>query len=683
MPREIRFTADLPLTGGLRVLTPGGDSADGKKNIADQFAAQDLLSTLKERGVNPLSDSPSKRVTVTLLHSTSPIAQAQLKSAGLGFTPAMLAEGYIMLSTDSNITIIGNSEVGIFYGVQTLKQLISTVDGTPVLHAAVIRDWPAMQYRGLQDDLSRGSVPTIEYQKKQIRTLAEYKINIYSPYFENTFAYSDGPLLAPAGAAFTPDDARALVAYAAQYHITIIPQQEAFGHLHHVLLWEQYSALAETPHGQVLAPGQPASLDLISSWFTQLAAVFPAPMLHIGADETTELGTGQTQADVTARGLGPVYLDFLSAIHQRLLPLHRRLLFWGDIAMGSPDLIAKLPPDMLHDMIAVPWWYLPEPKGYAKYIKPFTSAGMETWVSPGVNNWSRVWPNFGMGLSNIQGFARDGQQLGATGLLNTVWNDDGEGLFEMDWYGVLFGAAAAWQPGESSLPQFQQSFGEVFHGDESGKINQAQVELIAAHALLKETADVGDGSDGLFWIDPWSTDGMTAAAKVRPVLHDVRMHAERALTLIAEARTGQNLRETDALDAMELGARRLDFIGLKFQLADEMILSYQRALAMQHQRDKRPDVLRELNNIDSFIGRCQDLRDGYSLLRDLYQQAWLRENRPYWLQNVLARYDLSTQLWLGRMDRIRSAQRQWTLTHTLPPATDIGIPSEIATASVK
>ena len=44
-------------------------------------------------------------------------------------------------------------------------------------------------------------------------------------------------------------DARALVEYARPYHVTIIPEQEAFGHLHHTLVWEQYKDLAETPHG--------------------------------------------------------------------------------------------------------------------------------------------------------------------------------------------------------------------------------------------------------------------------------------------------------------------------------------------------------------------------------------------------------------------------------------------------
>ena len=47
--------------------------------------------------------------------------------------------------------------------------------------------------------------------------------------------------------------------------LTVVPEQEAFGHLHHNLAWEQYQTLAETPHGAVLAPGQPGSLALITA----------------------------------------------------------------------------------------------------------------------------------------------------------------------------------------------------------------------------------------------------------------------------------------------------------------------------------------------------------------------------------------------------------------------------------
>ena len=216
----------------------------------------------------------------------------------------------------------------------------------------------------------------------------------------------------------------------------------------------------------MLAPDDPGTLPLIGSWFAELAKVFPGPYVHIGADETFELGLGRTRDEVAKQGLGAVYLNFLSQIHKQFEPNNKRLLFWGDIAVNSPDLVGTLP----KDMIAVPWVYDARPD-FTPEILPFTKAGLETWVAPGVSNWNRLYPNNNEALGNIRAFVRDGQKLGAKGMLNTVWNDDGEGIFDENWFGVLFGAAAGWQPGESSEESFIASYGMAFHGDQTGKIS--------------------------------------------------------------------------------------------------------------------------------------------------------------------------------------------------------------------
>jgi hypothetical protein len=301
---------------------------------------------------------------------------------------------------------------------------------------------------------------------------------------------------------------------------------------------------------------------------------------------------------------------------------------------------------------------------------------METWVAPGVQSWNRIWPDNATALPNIQGFARDGQRLGATGLLNTSWDDDGEALFNTTWYGVVFGAAAAWQravppaEGAAEIDRYAHAFGRVFHGDTLGLVDSAQTRLTAAHRLLAKAAD-RDLDDGLFWLDPWSDGGRRVAARIRPLTHELRLLAEDALVLVADARRREpGLREQDALDALELGARKADFIGLKFQLADEVARLYARAGDSAGTASSRNDLV----DASSMNGRLQDLRDGYTLLRDLYEQAWLRENRPYWLGNVLARYDQAVQLWLARIDRVDAARGEASRTHRLPPPEALGIP---------
>ena len=602
-------------------------------------------------------------LTVRLLRADAPEARALLRSSNLSFTTAMHDEGYILLSRAGSATVIAETASGVFYGAQTLLQMVEEDGGKTAVWTGTVRDWPAMRYRGIHDDLSRGPFPTLAFQEHQLNVFAAHKVNLYSPYFEHTLAYSGDPLAAPPGSALTRPEAQELAAYGRRLHIDVVPEQEAFGHLHHVLKFEKYSDLAETPHGHVIAPGQTGSQPLIKSWFTQSAEDFPGPFLHVGADETFELGTGRTKADVDKRGLGPVYADFLTTIHTTLAPLHRRLLFWGDVATTDPSAIPGLP----KDMIAIPWIYWHK-DSYDGDILPFKRAGMETWVAPGDANWRVVYPIEKTALDNISGFIEAGQRLGSTGELTVAWNDDGEGLFNQDWFGILFGAAAGWQPGRSDAASYTANFGRSFFGDTSGRIDEAQRELMAAE-------DLTDPSDDAFWMDPWSREGQTMAAKWRAKIPQSRLHAERAIEALEIARANEpGLREGDALMAMELGARRLDFIGMKFQLADEMAAAYAKAYSLRDD-PKRANELRDLlYSITSMNGRCQDLRDGYSQLKGMYREVWLSENRPYWLDNVLVRYDMRIELWQRRGEDLNTLINRWQTEHTLPTATEAGLP---------
>ena len=657
LPREVVRGARVSLTSGVAIAHSG--------NADDAFAARDLLDAFAERHIRADTAPMPGRFRVELIRLGTARASQVLRDHKMTFDSAMTAEGYLLLVDSTAAHIIGASAKGVFYGAQTLKQLVTGGGTAAVLQAATIRDWPAMKYRGFHDDLSRGPIPTLTWQKAQIRRFAAYKLNVYSPYYEHSLAYSANPLIAPPRGAMTRDDVRELIAYAAKYHIDVIPEQEAFGHLHHVLKYEIYSPLAETPHGHVLAPGNPASMELIKSWFAEIDSLFPSRFVHIGADETVELGRGQTRDRVRAEGLGKVYLQFVRDINAALKPNGKRLLFWADIAMESPQLVGILP----KDMVAVCWDYWSF-NGFDRCLKPFKDAGMETWVAPGVNNWSRVYPYNAVALRNIQTFVRDGQAMGSTGVLNTNWDDDGDALFEQLWYGVLFGAAAGWQQGESSIEQFERSYGRVFHGDTTGKIDEAQRRLSSAHAALVQT-NQSDGRNELYWLDPWSVEGQIVSKKVAPGLKALRIQAESALVLIAQARALQpDLREQAALEAMEVGARRLDFIGMKFQFADEITQMYARASTPVNDQ-----TIRELNDIASPLnGRINDLKEGYVLGKEVYEHAWANENRPTYLGNLTNRYDAAAQLWIQRSDKMRAAIAQFRRNKTLPSMEELGLP---------
>ncbi len=648
-PREVTAGAVVPLPRGL--LLPTGADAD------DRFALADLARELARQGIR----TGAGGLPVRLVRG----AGAPGSSTAAFFADSThRAEGYLLEASASGVTITAPTAAGRFYGTRTLLQLLAGRGRSAVLQGASIRDWPAFPHRGLHDDLSRGPVPTLEFQKQQVRAFARLKLNTYSPYFEHTLAYESHPLAAPPGGAMTAAEVKELVAYAAQYHIEVIPEQEAFGHLHHVLKHETYAPLGEVPYGHVLAPGDSGSLQLIRDWFRELDTLFPSPYVHLGADETDDLGQGRSREQVAMRGLGPVYLDFLKGIAAAVGRPGRRFLFWGDVAQKNPELLDSLP----RSMVAVAWDYGAR-ADYGHLIAPWRDHGVETWVAPGVSNWNRIYPNYAEALANIHGFARDGERLGATGVLTTTWDDDGEALFSQAWRGVAFGAAASWEPGGGDVEAFRRSYGPAFHGDTTGGVELAEQRLEDAHLLLRR-AGVGDAMNYLFWVDPWTRDGRWHAERIRPVARELRLLAEEALIGIARARRGGS-REPGALDGMEVGARRLLALGLKFQVQAEVDSGY--AAAQDSARAGRP-FWWPLIRLSSNNGRVQDVRDAYMIARERYEAAWRAENRPYWIENVLTRYDLVLQRWTRRGDTILQLWTRWDKDVPLPPPDSLDLP---------
>ena len=589
--------------------------------------------------------------------------RAALASKGFAVEDDFNPEGYVLDADRRGIRVAGMSGAGLFYGVQTLRQLLRpSRDKQMECPAVRIKDWPAMRWRGIHDDISRGPVPTLDYMKQQIRTIAEYKLNLYALYMEHVFDYESQPIVAPKEGALTAAEVRELVAYAKKYFVTILPEQQAFGHLHHLLKYELYSDLAETPHGHVLTPANEKTYELIRNLYQELVPLFPGPLFHIGSDETFELGTGQTKERAAAVGLGRVYLEHLKRVSEIMQPYHKRLLFWGDIAVRYPELLNILP----KDMIAVPWAY-DSRASFDSLLKPFKDAGLEIIASPGANNWNRIFPDLNAAYVNIRNFARDAQKFGAAGLLNTTWDDDGEALFAMTWPTVAFGAACAWQPGESSIEEFQKRYDWAFYRNDDATFREALDHLAKAHTLLASRG-LGGAMDDAFWMDPFTEAGARYAEKAQPVAHDLRLGAERALASLYASRAKARA-HAETLDALIFAALRLDALGMKVQFLAESSQFYRDA---HEHRDDRGRVGRDLWEITGINGRLEDLRDATTRLREQYARLWKQESRAYWLDNVLVRYDILASLFQKKIEDLRAVQALYREGTPLPEPEAVG-----------
>ncbi|MGB8733215.1 MAG: beta-N-acetylhexosaminidase [Candidatus Sulfotelmatobacter sp.] len=661
-PKEVQLHAgSFRVKPTTRILVEFGHQAE------DRIAAETLAEEIHDRSGLKVSitgekpDAKQERSTIVLARLQDQKVKNFLAARGLK-ADSIGDQGYLLFSDKAHLIVAANTGQGLFYGVQTLRQLLHEDGGSLVCPAVSIRDWPSMEWRGVQDDISRGPIPTEEFMKHQIRTLAGYKVNLFALYMEHVFDFASQPLMAPKEAALTPQEIKALVVYAKNLYVTILPEQQTFGHLHHMLKYEIYADVAERPHGHVLTPTKDRSYELIKAMYADLVPLFPGPFLHVGGDETFELGHGQTAARASEIGLGRVYLEHMQKVSGILQPYHKQLMFWGDIAVKYPQLLTILP----KDMIAVPWDYDAKPS-YESIIKPYRDAGLRVVVAPGANNWSQVWPDLDVAFVNIRNFVRDGQDLGAMGMLNTTWNDDGESIYGMAWPALVFGAAAGWQAGESNIDDFKNDYDWAFYRNEDSTFRDVLENLDSGHETLAKNHIVLE-TDELFWADPFTQEGAALMQKILPAAVDMRLGAEHALESLYRNSDKAQANQTTLAD-MTLGAWRWDALGMKAEFTEEINRFYWDAFQNQTDAERVDNDLAEITDANA---RLEDLRDATTRLSEMYREAWLREYNPFWLDNVLVRYDTLAREFQQKIVAVRQVRRQYDLTKTLAPPQDLG-----------
>ncbi|MGB6194070.1 MAG: glycoside hydrolase family 20 zincin-like fold domain-containing protein, partial [Terracidiphilus sp.] len=161
-PRECTAVASI-------AIGEPGLTVTAAKNADDEFTAKDLEEALKGAG----AASSLRGVVIHLEPADTATAKRLLDESKLSFDPAMHDEGYVIVPDGKHgLAVIAQTSTGLFYGAQTVKQLIRGSGKYAVLLVPTVRDWPAMKYRGLSDDWSRGPLPNMDFVKREIRTLA-------------------------------------------------------------------------------------------------------------------------------------------------------------------------------------------------------------------------------------------------------------------------------------------------------------------------------------------------------------------------------------------------------------------------------------------------------------------------------------------------------------------------------
>ncbi|MEN8116571.1 MAG: family 20 glycosylhydrolase [Bacteroidota bacterium] len=289
-------------------------------------------------------------------------------------------EGYTLNIKNDRVFLNANTTAGLFYGVQTLWQLL-TGSGNNTLPCTEITDYPRFAWRGLHLDVSRHFMPA-EFIYKYIDYIAMHKMNVFHWHLVDDQGWrieiKKYPKLTEVGALrtdrehldwqsrketikesetkkyggfYTQEEIKSIVEYAHKKHVTILPEIEMPAHVMSALAaYPEYSCTGEfqpVPPGgvwpitHIFCAGNEATFEFLENILTEVMELFPSTYIHIGGDEATKTEwkkCEKCQKRMKDEGLEDEHklqAWFIKRIEKFLNNNGRQLIGWDEILEGG------------------------------------------------------------------------------------------------------------------------------------------------------------------------------------------------------------------------------------------------------------------------------------------------------------------------------------------------------------
>ncbi|RUL72744.1 glycoside hydrolase family 20 protein [Dyella choica] len=277
-------------------------------------------------------------------------------------------EAYRLSVTPSGVIIQASSDQGLFWGVQTLRQLL------PLEHAASVQipvvrieDAPEFSYRGFMLDVGRHFYP-VSFIKKQLDLLSYYKINTFHWHLTEDQGWrlqiNRYPKLTEVGAwrteadgsryggYYTQAEARDIVDYARLRNITVVPEIEMPGHSMAALAsYPEYSCTQQPltvpatwgVFKDIYCVGNPRTFTFLQNVLDEAMPLFPSPYVHIGGDEAPKdrwKACDACQALMREQGLKDedgLQSYFIKHMQNYLADKGKTMIGWDEILEGGAD----------------------------------------------------------------------------------------------------------------------------------------------------------------------------------------------------------------------------------------------------------------------------------------------------------------------------------------------------------
>jgi len=610
-PKEAAVTSgsfDLEDCKGIRL--GGAISPKGAEVLAD------FPALLEERSGVALEMALGEPETGSIIFGLFPDGAPSEGFAGI--TAADLeglgCEGYVLVINADGVTAAARETEGLYYASRTLAQIATDRTELPCMK---IRDWPALRYRGVHQDISRVQIPTMDTFRRLVRVLAEAKVNILELYIQNTFRWTKYPDISPPEAV-TPDEARALFDYASRRRMEVMPFLQVLGHSGGILRRDGYEHLRvrdvpEKPWTVTFDPRKDETVAFMNDLVQELCAALPGEFFAIDTNEIDVEGlkaTGMRTEDIPRLVYEYVmkFRDMVRPHGRRLRAVQAQLESVGH-RNGFGFALDGIPDDVVLGM------YYGTMRGNWETDMPrLKKVGHDFFAQSWIASHSRLMPWVGYAADFSDNEIARGIEHGAIGSTASDWGDAGNfHLTGQTWYPFLYHAASAWTGARLDRGYFDDAFSRLLYGLENAGLARA-IQLagnINGQKMMvrEESGKVVEGHTTYFWEffnNPFADKRITTIADPGAKGAEILEAADEAVQLLEDSLV-KTTRNRDNIDQLLFGARCYQAMGRKLVILD-------------HYRDEgypRADVIRELAG----------LVETYEELQAEFKRLWLAEDR--------------------------------------------------------
>ena len=352
--------------------------ADGELRLGDALGLDYNPKDKNLKNIIRITKSELSRIGYSITDPGSNEAHTRL-SINIDHHITQTPESYNLKIDPQGIDIIGSDYAGIFYGLQTLVQILETtkINNSTAVTSVLIEDRPRFRWRGMLLDVGRHMFPA-DFIKRYIDIIAAHKMNVFHwhltedqgwrvpikkyPKLKDIAAWRKETLVGhyrdkphqfdgkPYGGFYTEEEITDIIDYASDRSVTIVPEIEMPGHATAALsAYPQLSCTggpheAETiwgVHKEVYCAGNEETFDFLENVLEEVSQIFPGPYIHIGGDECPKTRWAECEkcqkriADEGLKDEHELQSYFIKRIEKILEKFGKRLVGWDEILEGG------------------------------------------------------------------------------------------------------------------------------------------------------------------------------------------------------------------------------------------------------------------------------------------------------------------------------------------------------------